>query len=126
MIKSIAHASFLVADVKLSLNFYCNILEISQNITRPDSSFDGAWLNLGISGQQLHLIQALNLNSRVEIPKHGGNDKHVALVVEDIDVLASHLESAGIEISRSKSKRRAFFCRDPDGNALEFIEDCAV
>ncbi|OUR64295.1 glyoxalase [Methylophaga sp. 42_25_T18] len=126
MIKSIAHASFLVADVKTSLNFYCEVLQIPQNMTRPNFPFDGAWLELGDSGQQLHLMQLPNPDSKEGRPEHGGKDKHIALVVEDVEAVATRLEAAGILISRSKSGRPAFFCRDPDGNALEFAEDFSV
>jgi len=42
MIKAIAHASFLVSDVKKSLVFYCDILQMHLNETRPDFAFDGA------------------------------------------------------------------------------------
>jgi catechol 2,3-dioxygenase-like lactoylglutathione lyase family enzyme len=55
-------------------------------------------------------------------PDHGGRDKHVAFVVESVEAIAEKLESAGVVVSRSKSGRPAFFCRDPDGNALEFAE----
>ncbi|MDH5357290.1 MAG: VOC family protein [Gammaproteobacteria bacterium] len=123
MIKSIAHASFLVADVKQSLEFYCGVLQIPLNTGRPDFPFDGAWLDLGDSGQQLHLMQLPNPDSAEGRPKHGGKDKHVALVVDDLEALAQRLENAGITLSRSKSGRPAFFCRDPDGNALEFAEN---
>ncbi|NQZ53018.1 MAG: VOC family protein [Piscirickettsiaceae bacterium] len=123
MIKSIAHASFLVANVKKSLDFYCGVLQISQNMTRPNFPFDGAWLDLGDSGQQLHLMQLPNPDSKEGRPEHGGKDKHVALVVDNIEALAIRLEEANVTFSRSKSGRAAFFCRDPDGNALEFSED---
>ena len=126
MIKSIAHACFLVADVKQSLKFYCEVLQIPQNMTRPNFPFDGAWLDLEASGQQLHLMQLPNPDPKEGRPEHGGKDKHIALVVENIDALATRLENAGVEISRSKSGRPAFFCRDPDGNALEFSEDFAI
>jgi len=126
MIKSIAHASFLVADVKASLNFYCGVLQIPQNMTRPNFPFDGAWLDLGDSGQQLHLMQLPNPDAIEGRPAHGGKDKHIALVVGNVDAIANRLEEAGIEISRSKSGRPAFFCRDPDGNALEFSEDFSI
>ena len=56
MIKSIAHASFLVADVARSLEFYCGVLDIHLNEHRPNFPFDGAWLDLNAEGQQLHLI----------------------------------------------------------------------
>ncbi|MBE0439067.1 MAG: VOC family protein [Gammaproteobacteria bacterium] len=123
MIKSIAHASFLVDDVQRSLAFYCGVLQIKQNMSRPNFPFDGAWLDLGDSGQQLHLMQLPNPDSKEGRPDHGGKDKHVALVVDNLDELAKRLDAANITYSRSKSGRAAFFCRDPDGNALEFSEN---
>ncbi len=123
MIKSIAHASFLVVNIQDSLNFYCGVLGIKQNMGRPKFPFDGAWLDLGDSGQQLHLMQLPNPDSKEGRPEHGGKDKHIALVVDDLAALAVRLEGANVTFSRSKSGRAAFFCRDPDGNALEFSED---
>lgn len=122
MIKSIAHASFLVADVQASLAFYCDVLQIPQNHNRPNFPFDGAWLDIG-EQQQIHLMKLPNPDSDTDRPEHGGKDRHIALVVENVELLAERLEQAGVEISRSKSGRPAFFCRDPDGNALEFAED---
>jgi len=126
MIKSIAHASFLVADLQQSLTFYCEVLQIPQNMTRPNFPFEGAWLDLGDSGQQLHLMKLPNPDSKEGRPAHGGKDKHIALVVESVEEMAARLEDAGVEVSRSKSGRPAFFCRDPDGNALEFAEDFSI
>lgn len=122
MIKSIAHATFLVEDLQKSLDFYCNILQIKQNHSRPQFPFDGAWLDLG-AGQQIHLMVLPNPDSKEGRPEHGGRDRHVALVVEDLEKLAENFDKAGMPYSRSKSGRAAFFCRDPDGNALEFAED---
>lgn len=123
MIKSIAHASFLVEDVARALTFYSDILEIPINPNRPDFGFDGAWLDIGDNGQQIHLMKLPNPDSTEGRPAHGGRDRHVALVVDDLEALAKKLEDAGYEFSRSKSGRAAFFCRDPDGNAIEFSED---
>lgn len=123
MIKSIAHATFLVEDVKRSLQFYCDVLQIPQNPNRPDFWFDGAWLDLDATGQQIHLMQLPNPDPQSGRPEHGGRDRHVALVVENFDQLVAQLEKHGVEYSRSKSGRAALFCRDPDGNALEFAED---
>lgn len=122
MIKSIAHATFLVADLQKSLDFYCNILQIPQNHSRPNFPFEGAWLDLG-DNQQIHLMALPNPDAKEGRPEHGGRDRHVALVVEDLEKLAENFDKAGMPYSRSKSGRAAFFCRDPDGNALEFSED---
>jgi len=54
--------------------------------------------------------------------EHGGRDRHVALLVTDLDALIEQLTEANIEISVSKSGRRAAFCRDFDSNTLELIE----
>jgi glyoxylase I family protein len=123
MIKSIAHASFLVADVKMSLVFYCDVLQLHLNETRPNFAFEGAWIDIDDSGQQIHLMQLPNPDSSEGRPDHGGRDKHIALVVEDIAQLEKRLVDADVKFTRSKSGRAAFFCRDPDGNALEFAED---
>jgi len=123
MIKSIAHASFLVADVKKSLTFYCDVLQMHLNETRPNFAFDGAWIDIADSGQQIHLMQLPNPDSADGRPENGGRDKHIALVVEDISKLEQRLISANVAFTKSKSGRAAFFCRDPDGNALEFAED---
>jgi glyoxylase I family protein len=42
--------------------------------------------------------------------------------VADLDDVISTLEAADIAYTLSRSGRRALFCRDPDGNALEFVE----
>lgn len=55
-------------------------------------------------------------------PAHGGRDRHVALTIRSLDALRQQLDAAGVAYTFSKSGRRVLFCRDPDGNALEFIE----
>ncbi len=123
MIKSIAHTSFLVADLEVSLQFYTELLGLKVNRTRPEFAYGGAWLDIGESGQQIHLMLLPNPDINAIRPEHGGRDKHVALVVDNVEALADRLEQAGVDVSRSKSGRPAFFCRDPDGNALEFAEN---
>jgi len=61
-------------------------------------------------------------NGPAALPEHGGRDRHVAMNVADLDVVEAALGSAGISYTLSRSGRRALFCRDPDGNAIELIE----
>lgn len=110
----------IVADTERSLGFYRDVLGMSVHVSRPDLDFPGAWLNVG--GQQIHLLELDNPDPVVGRPTHGGRDRHVAIGVDNLAQLMEALENAKIPFTASKSGRRALFCRDPDGNALEFIE----
>ena len=119
-IKQILHSSIIVQNTQIALNFYQGLLGLPLDESRPDLGYPGAWLNVG--EQQIHLLELPNPDPVSGRPAHGGRDRHLALAVNDIDALQSKLEQAGLEFTRSKSGRRALFARDPDGNALEFIE----
>ena len=119
-IKAILHASLIVKNTSVSLEFYCNILGLDLDASRPDLGYPGAWLNVG--NQQIHLLELPNPDPVTGRPEHGGRDRHVAMQVSSIDNLVSTLNNASIPFTQSKSGRKALFCRDPDGNALEFIE----
>jgi glyoxylase I family protein len=56
-------------------------------------------------------------------PQHGGRDRHVAFTIASIDPLVSRLKDFDHPFTMSASGRRAVFTRDPDGNALEFMEE---
>lgn len=47
----------------------------------------------------------------------------MALTIADLNPLVQSLELHDTEYTTSKSGRRAVFTRDPDANALEFVED---
>ena len=119
-ITKILHSSLLVQDTDRSITFYRDALGLEVDYSRPDLGFPGAWLNVG--DQQIHLLELPNPDSAEGRPEHGGRDRHTAMQVTDIDKLQSRLEAAGIAFTRSKSGRKAIFTRDPDGNALEFVE----
>jgi len=117
---AIQHVSVIVADTERALVFYCDVLGLPEDPQRPDLGYPGAWLMLG--AQQIHLLELPNPDPVTGRPAHGGRDRHVALTLRDLDALRRRLEAAGIPYTLSKSGRRALFCRDPDSNALEFIE----
>ncbi len=116
----IHHVSVIAADIETSLKFYSGVLGLQQ-IARPDLGFPGAWLAVG-SSQQLHLLQLDNPDPITGRPTHGGRDRHVALTVPDIAAIKATLDNAGVFYTLSISGRKALFCRDPDGNAVEIIE----
>lgn len=117
---AIQHVSMIVADAERALVFYRDVLGLSVDAQRPDLGYPGAWLTIG--AQQIHLLELPNPDPASGRPAHGGRDRHCALTLHQLDDLRQRLEQAGIPYTLSKSGRRALFCRDPDSNALEFIE----
>jgi glyoxylase I family protein len=118
--RGIHHVSVVVQDTRRALNFYVGLLALDQDDSRPDLGYPGAWLRVG--AQQIHLLELPNPDPVTGRPDHGGRDRHIALAVSNLDSLRENLSRAGIPVTLGRSGRRALFCRDPDGNALEFIE----
>lgn len=120
IISGIHHISVVVSDIKIALAFYCDVLGLSVNDSRPDIGYPGAWLDIG--GQQIHLLELDSVDPRSGRPEHVGRDRHTAFYLDDIKALIRRLEQANIAYTTSCSGRKAIFCRDPDGNGLEFIQ----
>lgn len=118
-IKQVLHVGLLVKDTTRSLAFYQGVLGMEIDTNRPDLDYPGIWLRVG--DQQIHLMELPNPDAMAERPSHGGRDRHIALAISSLDKLQRALDSAGIKYTHSKSGRKALFCRDPDGNALEFV-----
>lgn len=116
------HASFIVEDLSIALAFYHEVLGLDIDESRPDLGYPGAWLTLP-QQQQLHLMQLPDPDKNSERPEHGGRDHHIAFYVNSIQNIIESLEGLGMTFTKSKSGRQALFCRDPDGNALEFIQN---
>ena len=114
------HASLVVSDTQASLKFYRDVLGLEET-DRPDLGFPGAWLKIG-ENQQIHLLELPNTDPTTGRPEHGGRDRHVALSTDSVDAVKASLEASSIPYTLSKSGRRALFCRDLDGNAIEILE----
>ena len=119
-ITGILHTSFLTSDLARSRAFYEGVLGLSPDPERPVMSYGGVWYDVA-PNQQIHLLLLPDPEAGLQRPAYGGRDRHVALAVSDLGQLIARLERAGIACTLSSSGRGALFCRDPDGNALEFI-----
>lgn len=117
---SIHHVSVLVADTAKALDFYCGLLGLELDENRPDLGFPGAWVKIG--DQQIHILELDNPDPVEGRPAHGGRDRHLAVLVDDLSKIEQGLEARQIPYTRSKSGRKAIFCRDPDANGVELIE----
>lgn len=120
-IKKILHASVISTNIDKTRAFYEGVLHLPVSPNRPSMSFAGVWYELG-ENQQIHILCLPNPEEGIQRPEHGGRDRHIALAVDDLDALCHKLDQAGISYSLSRSGRPALFCRDPDDNALEFIQ----
>jgi catechol 2,3-dioxygenase-like lactoylglutathione lyase family enzyme len=120
MILGLHHATFLTADLGRARAFYEGVLGLHPDAGRPQMAFDGVWYDVG--AQQIHLMVLPDPEHGLQRPAHGGRDRHVALAISDMAALVRGLAAAGIPYTLSQSGRKALFCRDPDMNALEFIE----
>ena len=114
------HGSLIVKNLRQSLDFYCETLGLKRNNQRPEMSFDGAWIDVG--EQQIHLLVLPEKEQNSDNSGHAGRDRHLAIHVTQIDIIKVSLKSHNIPFTLSQSGRQALFCRDPDGNGLEFIK----
>jgi glyoxylase I family protein len=118
------HSAILVSDLTQSIEFYEGLLGLQADFNRPDLGYPGRWYQL--SEQQIHLMQLPDVEkvngNQLDRPEHVGRDKHFALEVDSVENLAKLLESKKIIFTMSRSGRKALFCRDPDGNGLEFVQ----
>lgn len=90
------------------------------HMRNPELPFPGAFVRAGT--QQIHIMELPNPDPTEGRPAHGGRDRHLALTIKELAPLKESLDAAGVGYTMSKSGRAALFCRDPDGNALEFME----
>jgi glyoxylase I family protein len=119
LIAGLHHVSLLVADLQRASNFYINTLVLEIDASRPEMAFPGMWLKIGT--QQIHLL-CFDKTASGTGAEHPGRDAHFALAVSSVNRIEEILSAKGIPFHMSKSGRRALFCRDPDGNGLEFVE----
>jgi len=116
----LVHIGLVVSDLEVAARFYERVLGLYR-IERPDLGFEGIWYGLE-DGQQIHLMLLDNPYADCLLPEHGGRDRHIAMAVNNLDVIRDRLGAEGIIYTLSRSGRAALFCRDPDNNTLELIQ----
>ncbi|OWM66253.1 uncharacterized protein LOC116198643 isoform X2 [Punica granatum] len=116
------HVGILCENLERSLDFYQNLLGLEINEARPNEKlpYRGAWLWVG--NEMIHLMELPNPDPLTGRPQHGGLDRHTCIAIKDVYKLKAILDKAGIPYTMSRSGRAALFTRDPDANALEFVQ----
>jgi len=111
------HVALNVADVPACERFYADVLGLP-SLPRPAFPFPGAWFLIGAQ-QELHLI-GLCAEDR------GSRSGHFALLVSDLDAVATRLKTAGVEFRGPNTRpdgAQQIFTADPDGNVIEFCDN---
>ena len=126
-IKGIAHFSIPVSDVEKSTKFYTEIVGCEFLSARPDKKI--TFLDAG--GVCVLLIKRPAPINRA--PLEGSDGVHHAFMIDAAEYQSAveMLRARGVEIFFEEDRRggmidgpRVYF-RDPDGNALEFINRTA-
>ena len=104
------HVSINVCNAGESIEFYTEVLGLTERTDRPDFSFGGAWLDLG--PQQVHLLE-------IDVPDDVG--QHFAIEVADLDRAVAGLRARNIDVTDPSDvgTGRQSFLHDPSGNRIE-------
>jgi lactoylglutathione lyase len=122
------HTMVRVADLKASLNFYCELLGLEE-IRRIDNDrgrftlvFLAAPDDAGRAAADQAPMVELTHNWDTEDYKGGRNFGHLAYQVDDIYALCSRLKEGGVTINRPPRDGHMAFVRSPDGISIELLQ----
>ncbi|WFB35433.1 VOC family protein [Kiritimatiellota bacterium B12222] len=115
MIKQLAHVCIHAKDLEETEAFYCGILKCSLGFEffRGETRM-GFYIQLG-NQSFLEFFSGE--------PGEVGNIRHLALEVEDMDVLIQRLREHGVEVGEKKrgaDHSWQIWCKDPNGVDIEF------
>lgn len=126
MLNRIHHAAIICANYEQSKRFYTEVLGLkvlAENYRAARRSYK---LDLALpDGSQLELFSFPDAPPRPSYPEACGL-RHLAFVVDDIEVCKARLEAHGVEVEPIRvdefTGRRYTFFADPDGLPLELYE----
>lgn len=138
----VRHTGLVVSDIDLAIEFYCNLLGFSIKVDQIES---GEHIDrfLGLQSTRVRTVKlSLGEGSMLELlsfqyPDTLLHDKpslnsrgytHIALSINDLDSLYIKLQNFGCELlskpQMSPDKKvKLCFCRDPEGNYLELVQE---
>ncbi len=118
MIRGIAHVCFLVADLDLSLRFYCGGLGLQRAFDFHDEEGRRTGCYLRIGGRSfLELFEAYT-----DLPGESQRFQHLCLEVDDLPATVEELRGRGVEVSDpvlGGDRAWQSWITDPDGNRIE-------
>jgi catechol 2,3-dioxygenase-like lactoylglutathione lyase family enzyme len=138
------HTGITVSNLERSLAFWCDVLgfelshtahqkgELAQEIT----GVEGAEIKLAVlktpRGHKIELLEYLAPadRKRVNLRPCDVGSVHVALLVEDLDVVLAQIAASGWKAAGKpqtltagpNAGKRVVYVRDPDGMTIEFMQ----
>lgn len=122
------HTMVRVKDIDQSLNFYCNLLGMTEvrRMENEKGRFTLIFLassdDLEHARQNLAPCVELTYNWDTEDYQGGRNFGHLAYEVDDIYALCQKLMDNGVTINRPPRDGHMAFVRSPDGISIELLQ----
>lgn len=128
---TILYTMVRVQDLDRSLRFYCEALGMQE--VRRETFTDAQFTLVFVGYPNNSALIELTFNWGDNSYSHGTGYGHIALEVEDIQQVCSHLSGLGVEIIRAPGpmkmapdetgeRETIAFIEDPDGYRIELIQ----
>lgn len=115
------HTMVRVTDLDSSLEFYCNLLGLTEVRRKDVPAGRFTLVFLAAPGQEDAQVE-LTYNWDPEEYTGGRNFGHLAYEVEDIYAACRRLADGGVIINRPPRDGRMAFVRSPDGISIELLQ----
>ncbi len=141
MINAIRHTGLVVADMALAIHFWCELLGL-RLVRQMDEAGPHIDAMMGLHGVKVttaklaasdgNLIELLQFHSHPDKPAWDGRPfstgfTHIALTVNDLDVLLERLATAGVTVPAPPQLSpdgtvKVIYAKGPEGVLLELVE----
>lgn len=117
------HVAIITRNLEALQQFYVDVLglPVVGSVKRTGINI----LFVGAGDTAIELVE----NKTAEGPRHGSGWNHIALEVTDLDQTVADLQQQGVvfhvmpkEFPAERPHFRLAFCKDPDGNDVEFVQ----
>ena len=115
------HTMVRVSDLDASLHFYCDLLGLKERRRKESEKGRFTLVFLATDDEAEGEIE-LTYNWDPEEYGEGRNFGHLAFLVDDIYLLCSRLQEAGVTINRPPRDGHMAFVRSPDNISIELLQ----
>ena len=115
------HTMVRVTDIDQSLNFYCNLLGLTELRRRENEAGRFTLVFLAAPDDESAQIE-LTWNWDPEDYGEGRNFGHLAYLVDDIYAVCQRLKDGGVTINRPPRDGHMAFVRSPDNISIELLQ----